>query len=89
MSDERPNIVFFWDNLGWDEVGCYGAGISIGAASYCKHHCGAASRPNIPGGSTDDKRFGRTKGANTARMEAVHSPMWTARRKRPGTAPRH
>ena len=32
MSAERPNIVvFFWDNLGWGEVGCYGGGILRGA----------------------------------------------------------
>jgi hypothetical protein len=25
VSAEQPNIVvFFWDNLGWGEVGCYG-----------------------------------------------------------------
>ena len=32
MSDEQPNIVFFfWDNLAWGEVGCYGGGILRGA----------------------------------------------------------
>ena len=32
MSAEQPNIVvFFWDNLGWGEVGCYGGGILRGA----------------------------------------------------------
>jgi arylsulfatase len=32
MSTEQPNIVvFFWDNLGWGEVGCYGGGILRGA----------------------------------------------------------
>jgi arylsulfatase A-like enzyme len=33
MSAERPNIVFlfFWDNLGWGEVGCYGGGELRGA----------------------------------------------------------
>ena len=30
--DKKPNIVFFfWDNLGWGEVGCYGGGILRGA----------------------------------------------------------
>lgn len=25
MAGEQPNIVvFFWDNLGWGELGCYG-----------------------------------------------------------------
>jgi arylsulfatase A-like enzyme len=25
VSKKQPNIVFFfWDNLGWGEVGCYG-----------------------------------------------------------------
>jgi hypothetical protein len=52
MSGGRANIVFFWDNLGRGEVGCYGESISIGAASYRKHHCGAARRPRTPGGST-------------------------------------
>ena len=29
---KQPNIVvFFWDNLGWGEVGCYGGGILRGA----------------------------------------------------------
>ena len=32
VSDKQPNIVvFFWDNLGWGEVGCYGGGIFRGA----------------------------------------------------------
>ncbi|HEY5247479.1 MAG TPA: sulfatase-like hydrolase/transferase [Dermatophilaceae bacterium] len=32
MSAKKPNIVFFfWDNLGWGEVGCYGGGILRGA----------------------------------------------------------
>src|SRR5208283_1972292 len=32
MSDKKPNIVFFfWDNLGWGEVGCYGGGVLRGA----------------------------------------------------------
>ncbi|HEY7060766.1 MAG TPA: sulfatase-like hydrolase/transferase [Chloroflexota bacterium] len=32
MSAEQPNIVFFfWDNLGWGEVGCYGGGVLRGA----------------------------------------------------------
>jgi arylsulfatase A-like enzyme len=32
MSSAKPNIVFFfWDNLGWGEVGCYGGGILRGA----------------------------------------------------------
>jgi arylsulfatase A-like enzyme len=32
MSAERPKIVFFfWDNLGWGEVGCYGGGELRGA----------------------------------------------------------
>ncbi len=32
MSDKQPNIVFFyWDNLGWGEVGCYGGGVLRGA----------------------------------------------------------
>jgi arylsulfatase A-like enzyme len=30
---EQPNIVvFFWDNLGWGEVGCYGGGGAEGRA---------------------------------------------------------
>jgi len=34
MSATQPNIVvFFWDNLGWGEVGCYGGGILRGAAT--------------------------------------------------------
>ena len=29
---KQPNIVFFfWDNLGWGEVGCYGGGELRGA----------------------------------------------------------
>jgi len=32
MTGEKPNVVvFFWDNLGWGEVGCYGGGILRGA----------------------------------------------------------
>src|SRR5277367_4460207 len=32
MSDEKPNIVFFyWDNFGWGELGCYGGGVLRGA----------------------------------------------------------
>ena len=32
MSSTKPNIVFFfWDNLGWGEVGCYGGGVLRGA----------------------------------------------------------
>jgi arylsulfatase A-like enzyme len=32
--DERPNIVvFFWDNLGWGEIGCYGGGLLRCAAT--------------------------------------------------------
>ena len=32
MSARQPNIVFFfWDNLGWGEVGCYGGGVLRGA----------------------------------------------------------
>ena len=32
MAQKQPNIVFFfWDNLAWGEVGCYGGGILRGA----------------------------------------------------------
>ena len=32
MSGKQPNIVFFfWDNLAWGEVGCYGGGVLRGA----------------------------------------------------------
>ena len=32
MSSTKPNIVFFfWDNLGWGELGCYGGGVLRGA----------------------------------------------------------
>ena len=32
MSAAKPNIdFFFWDNLGWGEIGCYGGGILRGA----------------------------------------------------------
>jgi arylsulfatase A-like enzyme len=32
MSEKQPNIVFFyWDNLGWGELGCYGGGVLRGA----------------------------------------------------------
>jgi arylsulfatase A-like enzyme len=32
MSDEQPNIVFFyWDNFAWGELGCYGDGVLRGA----------------------------------------------------------
>jgi arylsulfatase len=31
---EQPNIVvFFWDNFGWGELGCYGGGVLRGAAT--------------------------------------------------------
>ena len=34
MGGRQPNIVFFyWDNLGWGEVGCYGGGVLRGAAT--------------------------------------------------------
>lgn len=32
MSAAKPNIIFFfWDNLGWGELGCYGGGVLRGA----------------------------------------------------------
>jgi arylsulfatase A-like enzyme len=32
VSEQQPNIVvFFWDNLGWGEVGCYGGDVLRGA----------------------------------------------------------
>jgi arylsulfatase len=32
VSDQKPNIVFFfWDNFGWGELGCYGGGVLRGA----------------------------------------------------------
>jgi arylsulfatase len=32
VPQQQPNIVmFFWDNLGWGEVGCYGGGVLRGA----------------------------------------------------------
>src|SRR5262249_32869544 len=32
VNATQPNIVvFFWDNLGWGEVGCYGGGVLRGA----------------------------------------------------------
>ncbi len=32
MTGNQPNIVFFfWDNLAWGEVGCYGGGVLRGA----------------------------------------------------------
>ncbi len=32
MPEKQPNIVFFfWDNLGWGELGCYGGGVLRGA----------------------------------------------------------
>jgi hypothetical protein len=31
VSAEQPNIVIFWDNWGWGEVGCYGGGVLRGA----------------------------------------------------------
>ena len=32
MSAKQPNIVvFFWDNFGWGELGCYGGGELRGA----------------------------------------------------------
>ena len=32
MADNQPNIVvFFWDNFGWGELGCYGGGVLRGA----------------------------------------------------------
>ena len=32
MSEKKPNIIFFfWDNLAWGEVGCYGGGVLRGA----------------------------------------------------------
>ena len=32
MAAEQPNIiVFFWDNFGWGEIGCYGGGVLRGA----------------------------------------------------------
>ena len=34
MANNKPNIVFFfWDNLGWGEVGCYGGGVLRGAST--------------------------------------------------------
>jgi arylsulfatase len=32
MADRQPNIaVFFRDNFGWGELGCYGGGVLRGA----------------------------------------------------------
>jgi arylsulfatase A-like enzyme len=32
MSARQPNIVvFYWDNFGWGELGCYGGGVLRGA----------------------------------------------------------
>jgi arylsulfatase len=32
MADKQPNIVvFWWDNFGWGEIGCYGGGVLRGA----------------------------------------------------------
>jgi arylsulfatase A-like enzyme len=31
VSAEQPNIVVFWGNWGWGEVGCYGGGVLRGA----------------------------------------------------------
>jgi arylsulfatase len=32
MAKSKPNIVvFYWDNLGWGEIGCYGGGVLRGA----------------------------------------------------------
>ena len=32
MAHKQPNIeVFWWDNFGWGEVGCYGGGVLRGA----------------------------------------------------------
>jgi arylsulfatase len=32
VPDKQPNIVFFfWDNLGWGELGCYVGGVLRGA----------------------------------------------------------
>ena len=32
MADKQPNIVvFWWDNFGWGELGCYGGGVLRGA----------------------------------------------------------
>ena len=32
MPASQPNIVvFWWDNLGWGEIGCYGGGVLRGA----------------------------------------------------------
>jgi arylsulfatase len=33
MTDQPNIIVFFWDNLGWGEVGCYGGGVLRGAST--------------------------------------------------------
>ena len=45
-TPKKPNIVFFfWDNLGWGEVGCYGGGILRGAP-----------RPRIDSLATDGHR---------------------------------
>jgi arylsulfatase A-like enzyme len=31
-AGKQPNIVvFFWDNFGWGELGCYGGGVLRGA----------------------------------------------------------
>ncbi len=47
MSDEKPNIVFFfWDNFGWGELGCYGGGERCG---HCADH---SDRPFRLGGTS-------------------------------------
>ena len=31
MADQPNIVVFFWDNFGWGELGCYGGGVLRGA----------------------------------------------------------
>jgi arylsulfatase len=33
MADQPNIVVFFWDNFGWGELGCYGGGVLRGAAT--------------------------------------------------------
>jgi hypothetical protein len=56
-----------------------GAGVLIGAVSYCNRHRGASISPSTPDDATGNTGFWCVRVANAARIEAVDSPTWWAR----------
>jgi|SRR5215216_1014690 len=86
-SYARVGITHLATSPSLELIVAFGAGVLISAVSYCNRCWGATRSSETPGGSSGNMGFRCVRVANTARIEAVDSPTWGARRKRPGTAP--